>query len=158
MKALKWILWAFVAWQTLILWKKDEGFKEWVEKKKGLDKLWFIFERLFHFNQELFAETKETLKNLDIDAELNKAKVTVELEANKLKLFLHQKESEVESLSKDKASEVVSEAEKRYNALYAYVNGFAKEMIEKYHLQEKLDEVKETFEILKKKTKDIKKA
>lgn len=158
MKWLKRWIAAFIAGEIAMLWKKDSSFKQGIEEKKGLDKVWFIFERLFHFNQELFTDTKQTLKNLDIDSELTKAKSLIESEALKLKLFLQQKEWEVQSVSKTKATQVLNEAEKRYNALYTYVHGFANDMIAKYHLEEKLNEVKETYEILKKKTKDIKEA
>lgn len=158
MSAFKRIIGAFVAWQTAILWKKDTSFKKGIEEKQWLDKLWFIFERLFHFNQELFTDTKETLKRLDIDSELTKAKDLVTTESKRLKSFLDTKTTEVESMSKSKASDVVTEAEKRYNALYAYVHGYANDMIEKYSLQAKLDEVKTTYDILKKKVNDIKEA
>jgi hypothetical protein len=95
---------------------------------------------------------------LDIDSELTKAKDLVTTESKRLKSFLDTKTTEVESMSKSKASDVVTEAEKRYNALYAYVHGYANDMIEKYSLQAKLDEVKTTYDILKKKVNDIKEA
>lgn len=159
MKALKRILWAFVAGEAMMLWKKDASFKKWIEENESLmDKATFVFKKLFDFNQELFTDTKETLKKLDIESELNKAKELITSESDKLKLFLDTKTTEVESMSKSKADEVVFEAEKRYNALYTYVHGYAKDMIKKHHLQEKLDEIKVTFEVLKKKAKDIKKA
>ena len=158
MWALKWIVSAFVAGQAAMLWKKDASFKKDLEKKQWLDKVWYFFERLFHINQELFLDTRETLKNLDINAEMNKAKNTVETEALKLKLFMQQKEGEVETMGKDKAEKVVQEAEKRYTALVNYVQWYAEGMIKKYHLQEKVDEVKTTYQILKEKVEDIKKA
>jgi hypothetical protein len=45
----------------------------------------FIFKKLFDFNQELFIDTKETLKRLDIETELDKVKTLVNQEAATLK-------------------------------------------------------------------------
>lgn len=159
MKAIKRILWAFVAGEAMMLWKKDASFKKWIEEKESIvDKVTFAFKKLFDFNQELFIDTKETLKRLDIETELDKAKTLVNNEAITLKWFLTTKSKEVEWMSKAKADEVVTEAEKRYNALYTYVHGYANDMIKKYHLEEKLEEVKETYDVLKNKVEDIKKA
>lgn len=159
MKAIKRILWAFVAWEAMMLWKKDASFKQWIEEKESLvDKVTFIFKKLFDYNQELFTDTKETLKRLDIESELDKAKTLINNEAATLKWFLTSKSQEVEWMSKTKADEVVIQAEKRYNALHTYVYGYAKDMINKYRLEEKLNEVKETYDILKNKVEDIKNA
>lgn len=158
MKWLKWGVLAFLAGEVAMLWKKDPSFKAGLEEKEGLDKVGFVFQRLLDFNQELFIDTKEVLKRLDIEAEWLKARDLVVAEADTLKSFLVSKEWELETLGKEKAQQVVAEGHKRYEALKHYVEWYAKGMVKQYHLQEKLDEVKVTYDLLKEKAKDIKKA
>ena len=145
---------ALLAWQFLVMKKKDSNFKKQVNKREGTDKLKYIFDRLLSFNKELIWEAKESVEALDskqIKEKVTKSKAWVQAEYTTLKESMIDLEWWLEWMSKEKIKKILKQFKWRFTELESTVKDLGVDLDKKYAWKKKRSELKKLYDSLEKK-------
>jgi len=153
MKKLKrWIL-AFLLWELVVISHKDKTFKKQLNKKKGFEKVKFLFQSLFHFNKTLIDEGKESIKDMDlptkVEEKIEQTKIWAENEYEHIKWKVEELEKNWKDLDKKYIQATLQKLEKEYAPVYKKVVTISKKLDKKYDLKNKFVDIKKHITKLK---------
>lgn len=152
-RLLVWIL-ALLAWEFLVLKKKDANFKKQVQKRSWVEKLSYIFDRLISFNQELIWDAKSWLESLDketLSQHVEKTKARVDAEYWTLKESLLELQWSLDTMSKKNIKEIRAQLKTRLVDLEASAKKLWIDLDKKYWWKKKFTELKKLYETVEKK-------
>jgi len=148
MKRLKrWFI-AFLVGEFFTLFKKDKKFKQGVVEKDWLEKVKHIFEGLFDFNKQLVGDAKEHFDMQALETHLQKWVAWVEEEY----LNLSQEFQSLKWKWTEVTNEFISQLQQRFDQ-FTHTALLIKDQISAFDVQEKIQELKKTFEGLAKQAK-----
>lgn len=126
-----------------------------MKKKKGRQKIEYIFSSLFQFNKGVFDKASEEISNLDIPWEIEVWKEKAEQEYTLLIEKIHTIEDKIESYTEQDMKQLVKELRNTYTTLLTKVQEIASELDEKYDLEKKVALVKQQIDKLQKYSKKL---
>lgn len=146
MKSFKRSIAALLTWQFLVLVKKDSNFKKQIWKKQWRDKITYIAQKLFDFNMDFIADTKEKIEAFDQEAEINNAKAFIEKEYKSLQDTLESLTTKIESLKDKQVSELLDDVSERINLLMNKVETFQDQLDKKFWRKKKIKSLQSTYQ------------
>ncbi len=151
-KILVWIS-ALLAWQFLVMKKKDNNFKTQLSKKQWREKVEYVFNRLIQFNKELLLSAKQSVQEVNQETIQEKAEETkerIEEEYKKIKKYLT--ENKVLPKKSDNTIETFkNEMEDRLKTFEKKAKSLGDDLDKQINRKAKLAELKKLYENIQKK-------
>jgi len=134
--------------------KKDANFKKQIDKKVWMEKVTYIFERLFAFNKELVDEAKTGIENLDKDDikdHVLKTQSWFQAEYATLLESLKDLNGVSATMTKKKIAEIKAQLKVRLVELELQATKLGLDLDKKYAWKKKWTELKKLYDSLEKK-------
>jgi len=154
-----WLI-TLLAWELLVISKKDRTFRRVLKKKKWLDKVSYIFQTLVNFNKSIVDDTSKEIDKMDIPGSVKQwvedTKDQLHMLYKKLQEQVSLLEDKVLDLSdagKDEALQQLDRVKKVYVKTKKKVQEAANDMVEKNDLEEKLVAIKKNIDTIRKSIK-----
>jgi len=131
------LIWWILAGEILTLFYKDNSFKRKLSLAKWPDKVKLLFKSLVDLNRNVFLDVKE----YDYEWKITEFKDYFEKEYKILEKKVKELGLDMKSLSQEKVEEVIKNLKKKIMKLKEMAEESIEDVMEKYEVQEKIDDM-----------------
>ncbi len=135
MKKVKFLVWAFLAWQIATIFYKDESFREKFKNAEWLDKAKVLFDSVLDLNKKIFFD----IKDYDYETKIQDIKEYFEHERQKLEEKFEYIKWQADKINQEKLKPMIKQLESDANYLKDKLVENAEYIDDKYEITDKVD-------------------
>lgn len=135
--------------QTLTLLYKDKALRDKLSKNDWFEKIKILVNELVDLNKRIFFD----IKSYDYEWKTNEVKAIINMEIKKIEKKIHELKKKASKLNKTQIQPLIAEFEQKASEysqkayeLKDHLNSTIKDLNEKYQIEEKIENIKESAE------------